>query len=129
LRAQGRSASLRGVTLRRFLPLAILIALIAAPFARASAAGTMMPGHAMAMAGHCEEMLGEEMTGEDMPASQPGKADMAMIDCMIACAAIGVPGAPQMGAAHAGATLPEPRTLPSLAGLDPGADPPPPRAA
>lgn len=124
MRAQGRSASLRGVTLRRFLPLAILIALIAAPFARASAAGTMMPGHAMAMAGHCEEM-----TGEEMPASQPGKADTAMIDCMIACAAIAVPGASQMGAAHAGATLPEPLTLPSLTGLDPGADPPPPRAA
>ena len=129
MRAQGRSASLRGVTLRRFLPLAILIALIAAPFARASAAGTMMPGHAMAMAGHCEEMMGAEMTGKGMPAPQPGKADTAMIDCMIACAAIAVLGAPPVGASHATRTAPEPLSLPSLAGLDPGADPPPPRAA
>lgn len=70
----------------------------------------------MVMAGHCEEMPGHDN-------SAPGKA----IDCMIACAAMASSEAPflvvpvPMPAEHA--------ALPffSSAGIQPEAEPPPPR--
>ena len=107
---------------RAFLSLAMLLALLIAPFGRMAAAeaATMPHGQApTAMAGHCS----------DMPApdpDEPGHGTMT-IDCLVACATIATPDAPALAAILFSPATPEPGRLALFIGLHPEADPPPPR--
>lgn len=107
------------MTFRRLLPLLTLLALLVAPFGRMAAAEAMvMPHHqAAAMPGHCDEM----------PAGDEDGADKTAIDCMIACAAMAVAETPNLVASPDVAPAPISLTLPDLPGLNPEAEPPPPR--
>ena len=106
--------------MRRILPLLTLVALLLAPFGRMAAAeASAMPHHgdrAAAASGHCD----------GMPAQGEGRPDRA-IDCMIACAALASAEAPTAAAAPALAPMPEPAAARQFSGIDPEADPPPPR--
>ena len=104
------------VEIRRFLSLIALFAFVAMPF------GHMQASAERATASHCHHG----------PAA-PGKTGRAAADCAIACAiaaaavAPASPSAPhRLAVAAAGPVRPR---LPYFPGIDPGADPPPPRLA
>jgi hypothetical protein len=105
----------RGVSARRILHLIVLACLVLAPFGRIGLA----QAHAApaAMAGHC--------AGDSAPAPDRDKRDR--IDCMTACAAIAAPVGPVFtpppACGMAGVAL---GTF-ALAGIQPEAEPPPPR--
>lgn len=104
----------------RLLPFLVLLALLVAPFGRigvAEAASSPHHGAPMVMAGHCEEMPSQDD-------AKPGKA----IDCMIACAAIAPAAAPFVRAQEVTVDAPAPLPLFSFTGIQPEAEPPPPRA-
>lgn len=106
------------MSLRRFLPFLMLLALALAPFGRMAAAeAKAMPHHsATAMPDHC---AGEPQPDEGL---QPSS-----IDCMIACAAMAPAAAMEFVAPPV--ALVEPTAPPELipAGIRPEAEPPPPR--
>jgi hypothetical protein len=107
------------VTLRSLTPLLVFLALLAAPFGRMGVAEAAMPHHAapMAMSGHCA----------DMPAPEPGKPARAMIDCMMACAAVTAESLAEIAHAALDPVVIAPRPLLSLHGIQPEAADPPPR--
>ena len=112
----GRAAYAGAVSFRRALQLLLLAALIVAPFGRIGIAEAKSGPGMMTM--HC---AGQAPPGDvrDPPMS---------VDCLIACAAMAPPAdfafAPPAPAAEA-----TPAAMPAsvLAGVRPGADPPPPR--
>lgn len=107
------------VSLRRLLPLFVLIALVMAPFGRMNAAeAKAMPHHlSSAIAPHC---AGQPMSDGD-------KGGRVAIDCMIACAVMAPAATPSFAPPPAAEAVPV--AIPSflLAGIRPEADPPPPR--
>lgn len=106
------------MSLRRLLPFLVLIALVMAPFGRMNVAEAKAMPHDMpsAMASHC---------GQPMPDGD--KSSPVAIDCMIACAAMAPAAAPVFTPLPAAEAAPV--AIPSflLAGIQPEADPPPPR--
>jgi hypothetical protein len=107
------------VSLRRLLPLVILLALVFAPFGRIAAAEAMAVSHhqPMATAGRCA----------DMPMPADDTADKRAVDCMIACAVIAQLGSPALAATSTVAVPPAPVVHATFRGLHPEAEPPPPR--
>ena len=106
--------------LRRLLPLLALIALLVAPFGRMAAAeASAMPHHGAAApaASHCP----------DMPAPDGGDGSQSSIDCMIACAAVTAADAPALAPAPPSRAVTAIRRVVRFSGLNPQADPPPPR--
>ena len=106
------------MSFRRILPLLTLLALLVAPFGRMASAETVtMMEHAAAAAalpGHCSDTPEQD---------RPERS----IDCMIACAAMAAADAPSLAPAPLTQTAPESLPSASFAGLNPAADPPPPR--
>ena len=95
-----------------------MLALLFAPFGRMAAAQPLSaPGpHAMAAVGHCR----------DMPTSQDQNSAPTAIDCALACAVVASPppavaAMPRLVQLRAGAFLA------TFSGVNPEADPPPPR--
>ena len=122
LRLELASGRLRGVKLRRLLPMLTLLALLVAPFGRVAAADAMNPHRqtAASMAGHCD----------DMPAPRSHRGDRphkATIDCLIGCAAMATAEPAPLVGARASVALPATFALPAFSGLHPEAEPPPPR--
>ena len=110
--------------LRALLRLFVLAALLLAPLGMVGSHAAMAAPHAaadQAVSGHCAEMGGSQ---DQAPADQaPGKS----IDCMIACACVPTPGV-QLADPPLPVAAPESAMIVSLAGgLNPAADPPPPR--
>ena len=109
--------------LRALLRLLVLAALLIAPIAMVGSHAAMAaPQTSEASAGgHCADMAGAH---DQVPAEQaPGKS----IDCMIACACVPTPGI-RLAEPPLATAAPEPAMIVSLAdGLNPAADPPPPR--
>jgi hypothetical protein len=119
------------VTMRACLRLLLLAAMLIAPLGRIGLAQAMaMPAASGAMAGHCAEMAAatpvHRQDGHRQKAPARDGEKMA-VDCMIACAAM-APG-PDLFVAPppAAMTLPAAAFLSSLTGIQPEADPPPPR--
>gem|GEM_PF-3111321 len=107
------------MSLRRLLPLLIVIALAIAPFGRMgmAEARAMPKDMSSAMAFHC--------AGQPMP--EGDKGGRVGIDCMIACAAMAPAATPPLSPPPPTAAVPiAARTL-ALDGIHPEADPPPPR--
>lgn len=101
---------------RRLLTFLVLLALLAAPFGRQAAQAAAHPGTPSAMAGHCD------------PAPKPAPAHGGSIDCMIACAAMPAEDVPHMPIALPVAPAsPVAATTARITGLNPAAEPPPPR--
>ena len=107
---------------RFVLPWLVLLGLLVAPFGRMAAAEAMARPHPApaAMAGHCDEI----------PAPHHDKGDRSndkAIDCLSACAAMAALECPVLpGLARV--ACPQVALISVLsAGLDPQADPPPPR--
>ena len=109
------------VTPRACLRLLLLAALLLAPLGRISVAQAAPPAAGMTMA-HCGEMP----AGHDRQAPAPDKERMA-VDCLIACAAMAPPPAPLVTPPPAGVAPPATALISSLNGIQPEADPPPPR--
>ena len=108
--------------LRALLRLFVLAALLLAPLGMVGSHAAMAAPRASETAsGHCADMAGSH---DQAPADQaPGKS----IDCMIACACVPSPGV-QLADPPLPVAAPEPAMIVSLAGgLNPAADPPPPR--
>ena len=108
-----------GVTPSRLLPLLAMLAMLFAPFGRMGSAEAMAaPAHHIgAGAAHCPEM----------PVPDEQNSGPAAIDCAIACAVVAPPVAPALAPAP---RLVQPQAVSFLAtfsGLNPAADPPPPR--
>lgn len=107
---------------RAFLSLAMLLALLIAPFGRMAAAeAAAMPHHAAptAMAGHCSEM--------PAPDQSPAERGTMAIDCLVACATIATPETPALSVVEPLVVSPAPRALTAFSGIQPEAEPPPPR--
>jgi hypothetical protein len=107
------------VKLSRLLPLLAMLALLFAPFGRMAAAETMAASgpHHRAAGGHCQ----------DMPPPENPTSSRASIDCAVACAVVAPPSAPAVAAAPRPV---QPQAVVRLAifkGVNPEADPPPPR--
>ena len=110
----------------------LFAALLLAPLGRIGLAQAMAaPATAGAMAGHCAEMPAEPAAAphhgtHHQPAPAGGSEGMA-VDCMIACAALAA--APDLFVVPrpVAMTLPAATFLSSLTGIQPEADPPPPR--
>ena len=98
----------------------VLLALAVAPFGRLAAAEAMArPHQPAAAAGHCADMPADPDQGDS--------SHKAQIDCLSACAAMATAGSALLPA-FAMAASPRNELLVSLyVGLDPEADPPPPR--
>ncbi|HEY0324424.1 MAG TPA: hypothetical protein VGC46_00420 [Allosphingosinicella sp.] len=106
--------------LRPLLHLFALVAMLVAPLG-------MVDDHAAAAApqasagGHCADMTGSRQQAPDDKA--PGKS----IDCMIACACVPSPGV-QLAEPPLALAGPQPAMIVSrVGGINPAADPPPPR--
>lgn len=112
------------VTLRACLRLLLFAFVLLAPLGRigvAQAMGAAEDGAAMA---HCAGMPAS--TGGHHKAPGPERERMA-VDCMIACAAMAPSPAPCVTPPPAAVALPAISVLASLSGIQPEADPPPPR--
>lgn len=107
------------VSLRRLLPLLILLALAIAPFGRMSMAEAKAMAHDMssAMASHC--------AGRLMPDGD--KDGRVAVDCMIACTAMAPAAMPFLAPPLAIEAAPLAMLSFLTAGIRPEADPPPPR--
>jgi hypothetical protein len=109
--------------LRALLRLFVVLAMLAAPIGMVGGHAAMAaPAAPRASSGdHCADMAG---SNEQDPADKaPGKS----IDCMIACACVPSAGV-QLADPPLRVAAPEPAMLVALAtGLNPAADPPPPR--
>ena len=106
------------MSLRHLLPLIALLALIVAPFGRMAAAEAMAPGHQadMAASGHCD----------DVPSQGGDEADKAL-DCMNACTSLAAVADAEVPAFAPAAMIVDVRPPAVAAGLNPEAEPPPPR--
>ena len=107
---------------RALLGIFALLAMLIAPIGMVGGHSVMAaPRTPSAVAGHCADMAGFH---EQAPADKtPGKS----IDCMIACACMPSSGV-QLGDPPLPVAAPEPAMIVSLVdGLNPAADPPPPR--
>lgn len=109
--------------LRAFLHLFVLAALLLAPIGMVGSHAAMAAPQApeASAGGHCADMVG---SNQRAPADKaPGKS----IDCMIACACVPSPGV-QLADPPLPVAAPEPAMITALvSGLNPAADPPPPR--
>lgn len=109
--------------LRALLRLVMVLVMLIAPIGMVGSHAAMAaPQTSEASAGgHCADMAGAH---DQAPAEQaPGKS----IDCMIACACVPSPGV-QLAEPPLAVAAPEAAMIVSLAGgLNPAADPPPPR--
>ena len=109
--------------LRALLHLFVLAALLLAPIGMVGNHAAMAaPQAPQALpSGHCADMTGSH---EQAPAD---KAPAKSIDCMIACACVPTPTV-QLADPPLPVAVPGPAMIASLAvGLNPAADPPPPR--
>lgn len=106
---------------RRLLPLIALLALVVAPFGRIAAAEAMAPAHhaGPAASGHCD----------DMPAPGGDEADKAgkALHCMTACASLAAVTDAAVPMVVPAAMAIEAVPSAGAAGLNPEAEPPPPR--
>lgn len=109
----------RPVSPRRILRFLVLLALVVAPFGRIGIAQAMAMPHQMpsAMASHC--------AGQPMP--DRDKDERVAVDCMIACAVMAPPSAPLFAPPPAAESVPAAVPVFFLSGIQPEADPPPPR--
>ena len=117
-----RAPNHASVQRRLLLSALMLLALFVAPFGRMAAAEAMaMPHHAApaAMAGHCGDT--------PAPDQAPAERGAMTIDCLVACATIAAPDAPELAAVAPLVVLPQPCRLCTFIGIQPQADPPPPR--
>ncbi len=116
-------AYFRAMRLRAFLRLFVLAAMLIAPIGMVGGHAAMAAPQApqASASGHCADMAGSH---QQAPADKvPGKS----IDCMIACACVPSPGV-QLADPPLPVAAPEPAMIVALAdGLNPAADPPPPR--
>ena len=115
-------AYFRAMRLRALIRLFVLVAMLIAPIGMVGSHAAMAAPHApQAASSHCADMAGSH---EQAPADKaPGKS----IDCMIACACVPSPGV-RLADPPLAVTGPEPAMIVALAGgLNPAADPPPPR--
>lgn len=107
---------------RLSLSFVMLLALLVAPFGRMAAAEAMAAPHhssPTAMAGHCSDMPAPDRAPEDRGAMT--------IDCLVACATIAAPDAPELAAVEPLAVSPAHLLLTAFVGIHPEAEPPPPR--
>ena len=114
------------MSLRACLRLLLLAAMLLAPLGRIGVAQAMAAPAATGMAtAHCA----------DMPAPAPGhhqkapapESERMGVDCMTACAAMTTAPAPFVMPPPAAVAPPAASFLASLSGIQPEADPPPPR--
>lgn len=107
------------VTLRRLLPLLNLLALVVSPFGRVAAAEAMTVAHApAAMTGHCADTPEPE---------QDRHPDKSSIDCLVACVAMAAAETIVLAVAIPAPQLRHVSVPPGFSGLNPEAEPPPPR--
>ena len=114
------------MTLRACVRLLLLAALMLAPLGRLGVAQAMAatPAAGMAIA-HCADMPAPASGHhQKMPAPD---GERAMVNCMAACAAMAPPPALVVAPPPPAAALPVLSFLASLSGIQPEADPPPPR--
>ena len=118
------------MTLRACLRLLLLAAMLLAPLGRIAISQAMAAPAGAQMAGHCAGMPAAAPSHHQGGHHQKAPArngEGVAVDCMIACAAMAtapepfIPPAP-VQVAQVGATI-----LSSLTGIQPEADPPPPR--
>jgi hypothetical protein len=112
------------VTAHRILRLFLLATLVLASFGRlgvAQAQAPEMPSHSApaAMAGHCAD--------QPAPPADGDKSDR--VDCMAACAAMAAPAGAAFAPPPTGAMARAASPAPTLAGIRPEAEPPPPRCS
>ena len=114
-------AYFRAMRLRALLHIFVLAALLLAPIGMVGGHAAMAAAPEASPSGHCADMAGSH---EQAPADKaPGKS----IDCMIACACVPSPTV-QLADPPLPVAVPGPAMIASLAGgLNPAADPPPPR--
>lgn len=107
------------MSLRRLLPLLVLVALVLAPFGRMGVAeAKAMPRHAVsAMTAHCP----------DMPLPDGGGDNGMTIDCMMACATMAAAAAPLVPPPQAEEAVVTALPFTFFPGIRPEAEPPPPR--
>ena len=119
------------MSLRACLRLLLLGAMFLAPIGRIGIARAMVSpaGTGSAMAGHCADMPAA-------PAHHPGghhqksperHGEGVAVDCMTACAAMVAVPAPFFAPPPPAVAILSAPLLPGLAGIQPEADPPPPR--
>jgi hypothetical protein len=114
------------MTLRACLRLLLLAAMLLAPLGRIGVAQAMAaPSATGIMMAHCAGMPAP-MPAHHRQAPGPDSEKMA-VDCMIACATMAPPPAPFITPPPAETALPLVSFLSSLSGIQPEADPPPPR--
>ena len=114
------------MSLRACLRLLLLAAMLLAPLGRIGIAQAMAtPSTAGVTMAHCAGMP-VPMAAHHRQAPGPDSEKMA-VDCMIACATMAPPPAPFITPPPAAETLPAISFLSSLSGIQPEADPPPPR--
>jgi hypothetical protein len=114
------------VTVRACLRLLLFAALLLAPLGRIGIAQAMAAPSATGMTmAHCAGMPAPA-PGHHQKAPGPQGERMA-VDCMIACAAMTTAPAPCVTPPPAAVALPTVAIQSSLSGIQPEADPPPPR--
>jgi hypothetical protein len=119
------------MTLRACLRLLLLAAMFLAPIGRIGIAQAMAAPAATgtAMAGHCADMpaaSAHEQGGHHQKSPERNGEGMA-VDCMTACAAMVVVPAPFFAPPPSAVAILSVPLLPGLSGIQPEADPPPPR--
>ena len=118
------------MTPRACLRLLLLAAMLLAPLGRIGVAQAMAaPTGASVMAGHCAEMPAapsHHQGNHHQKAPAQDHEGMA-VDCMIACAAMAAAPEPFVAPPPGAVALPAATFLSSLTGIQPEADPPPPR--
>ena len=122
---RARSPLYRGaVTLRACLRLLLFAALLLAPLGRIGVAQAAASPAGMNMA-HCAEMPAPAASHH--PKAPGSDHERMAVDCMIACAAMAPPPSPLVAPPAPAVALPASSVLTSLSGINPAADPPPPR--
>lgn len=130
--ARGSYSAYSGaVTMRACLRLLLLAALLLAPVGRIGIAQAMAaPAAAGATAGHCADMPAAAPAHHQGSRHQQSPAqdhEGMAVDCMIACAAMATAPEPFVAPAPGAVATPAATFLSSLTGIQPEADPPPPR--
>lgn len=107
------------MTPSRLLSLLAMLALLFSPFGRMAAAEAMAAPaqHAMAAGGHCR----------DMPAPEEKRSAPTAIDCAVACAVVAPPSAPDVALVPSVVQPQAGAFVATFSGVNPEADPPPPR--
>ncbi len=120
---RGCDAYFRAMRLRALIRLFVVLTMLIAPIGMVGSHSAMAAPQApqASASGHCADMAGSH---EQAPV---GKAPGKSIDCMIACACVPSPGV-QLADPPLPVAAPEPAMFVALStGLNPAADPPPPR--